>query len=320
VSRHRLKEEKTNMEPIGRSAPTLRPTPPPRHRPRRRSHCRSHCRSRCRSRRRPLQHLRLAACLALALLALTSCAAVSLREAQDAFNAAVAAESAQREAGMVGDGGLSTHVSALGDYRAALFAIDQQLGSGTEELREQQLLGTAYMLKALCLWRIADLADLAEQPNATDGHTDALDALRTTIQAEYDAQRIVLGTRDRVLLAALPGLRDHDRGLRATALEGPGSAAAWFGSAVATLEDALLTVDPPKGHPVRIYVWLAQLSSLRAWQAAAFRLGSPIEAAAYVGERITPKAKSKIELLESLAKDEPGMQARIKAFKLSMGL
>lgn len=261
------------------------------------------------------QLLRIGFLLFCALLA--GCTAASLRRAQDAFNGAAAAEAAQRDAGMWGDGGLSLGVSALGQYRAALHEVDEQLQDHTEDLRGDQLLGTAYMLKALCLWRIADLAD-GEAASASAA--DPLDATLATIRNELDAERIVLGTRDRVLLDGLPGLRDHDRGLRATKLDGDAGAARYFDSAILTLDKALAAVAPPPQHPVRVYVHLAQLSSLRAWQSAAFGFLPQTDAAVYVAERITERAKSTIATLEPMTKGDSGLEARIRAFKAALGI
>lgn len=255
--------------------------------------------------------------LVLIAVALAGCTAASLRRAQDTFNAAAAAEAQQRDAGMWGDGGLSLGVSALGQYRSALQDVDEQLSGHAEDLRGEQLLGTAYMLKALCLWRIADLAD---QMAAPAGETDPLDAALATIRSELDAQRIVLGTRDRVLLAALPGLRDHDRGLRATSYAGDGGAAGYFRSAFGVLADALGAVDPPPNHPVRIYVHLAQLSSLRAWQAAAFAFLEREPALDEVAREITPRAVETIEALEKLTKSDPDLAVRIQVFKAALGI
>jgi len=44
----------------------------------------------------------------------------------------------------------------------------------------------------------------------------------------------------------------------------------FFESAVATLESSLSEVNPPPDHPVRSYIRLAQMRTLRAWRFAEY--------------------------------------------------
>lgn len=256
----------------------------------------------------------------LALLLLScGCVAFDLRRAQDAFNEGSAAEARQRDSELVGDAGLSGHVPALSAYQSARLLVSEQIGAHEAELRENQLLGTAYVLKALCLWRIEDLSSEGTPPPGAATEGDELGALLQEILAASQATPpLVLGTRDRVLVHALPGLRDHDRGLRATKLEGDTGAEAYFKSSLATLDSALQTVNPPSAHPVRTYVRLAQLSTLRAWQSAAFRfLDTPVQAIQYLGDRNwREKAKS---ILEEIEKD-PGNREQVEKLELSLGI
>ena len=73
----------------------------------------------------------------------------------------------------------------------------------------------------------------------------------------------MLGTRDKVLLRALPGLREHALGLQQS---DPKKAQRFFESALSTLEKSLSDVNPPEDHPVRAYIRLAQMRTLRAWR------------------------------------------------------
>jgi hypothetical protein len=44
----------------------------------------------------------------------------------------------------------------------------------------------------------------------------------------------------------------------------------FFKSALSTLEKSLSDVNPPEDHPVRAYIRLAQMRTLRAWRCAEF--------------------------------------------------
>lgn len=191
----------------------------------------------------------------LILLLIAGCGTHRLSQAQDAFNGAtrLEAQSTIENEDLSGDPLLEIP-QALSQYRIALALTEEALTEYGGKLQNDKLYGTALMLKALCLWRIA----------ALDENTDkeAVAEIVAEIQYRAKASNIVLGTRDRVLLNALPGLREHALGLQA---KDPERAAALFESALETLE-ASLTADVPSDHPVRIYICLSQMKSLRAWR------------------------------------------------------
>ena len=111
------------------------------------------------------------------------------------------------------------------------------------------------MLKALCQWRVAALDEEADQ----DKIREIIDDIDNRVKQE----NIALGTRDKVLLRALPGLREHALGLHQS---DPKRAKRLFESALSTLEKSLSSVNPPEDHPVRAYIRLAQMRTLRAWR------------------------------------------------------
>lgn len=277
---------------------------------------------------------RRSALLGLALIALCGVGGCGtaryIRAAQDSFNQAAAEENRLFSAGLSTDVGLLSQSSAAGDYRIALALLDRELDENEEELRRDRLYGTALMLKALALWRLADLDGLNEPQLDTGTPTgeellagsdsragDELMATLALLRAEVQAGRITLGERDRVLLVALPGLRDHDRGLRAPDYP---AARRFFESALEVMDRSLEADSTPKQHPVRVYIRLAQLSTCRAWQSAAFALLPLGEAEDETNDRVLPRAEEILAELEQLARNDSTLREQIQELKLRLGL
>ena len=191
----------------------------------------------------------------LILLLAAGCGTHRLRQAQEAFNGAarLEAQSILENKDLSGDPLLEIP-QALNQYRIALALTEEALTKYGGRLQSDKLYGTALMLKALCLWRIEALGENADEQSVA--------AIVTEIENLARENSVVLGTRDRVLLNALPGLHEHALGLRADSRE---RAAAFFESALETL-DASLTGGVPADHPVRIYIRLAQMKTLRQWR------------------------------------------------------
>jgi hypothetical protein len=192
----------------------------------------------------------------LLLIALSSCGTHQLKQAQDSFNEAARIEStvSLEDTQATGDP-LTGDSQALNNYRVALALTDEALSEYADSLRSDQLYGTALMLKALSQWRIAALAE--------DARLEDVQQLVDDVERRAQSEDIVLGTRDQVLLKALPGLYEHELAL---STRDPGRADTLFSSAVNTLENSLEEVNPPADHPVRIYIRLAQLRIVRAWR------------------------------------------------------
>lgn len=272
--------------------------------------------------------------LALAVIALCGVGgcgtARHIRGAQDSFNQAAAEENRLFAAGLSTEVGLLSQSSAAGDYGIALALLDRELDENEEELRRDRLYGTALMLKALTLWRLADLEGLNEpqlDPETPTGEQllaesaspsgDELMATLALLRAELEGGRITLGERDRVLLVALPGLRDHDRGLRAPDYA---TARRFFESALEVMDRSLEVASTPEQHPVRIYVRLAQLSTCRAWQSAAFAHLGLGDAEDETNEHVLPRAEEILEELEKLAQRDSTLKEQIEELKLRLGL
>ncbi len=184
------------------------------------------------------------------------CGGHRLKQAQDSYNEAarIEAQLSFEEIEPTGDP-LEGLPQALRNYHIALSLTDDALEKHAESLKKDQLYGTALMIKALCQWRIAALDEEADQ--------DKIREIIDDIDKRVKHENIMLGTRDKVLLRALPGLREHALGLQQS---DPKKAQRFFESALSTLEKSLGDVNPPEDHPVRAYIRLAQMRTLRAWR------------------------------------------------------
>jgi hypothetical protein len=198
-----------------------------------------------------MKHLLLRITAVVSLLLLAGCGAHKLSQAQDRFNAAARLEASAAELRNPSVDGSN----ALQNYRIALSLSEEALESYGSSLKQDKLYGTALVLKALCEWRIA----------ALDADADAEKIKRVAAWANKKAaeEGITLGTRDRVLLAALPGFREQTLAGRET---DPEKRSALYASALETLDLALSNTKPPSDHPVRIYIRLFQMRTVRAWR------------------------------------------------------
>jgi hypothetical protein len=197
----------------------------------------------------------------LLLSAAAGCSTRYLRDAQDRFNAAAQSEArlAADEAQVFSTTPAAAYSPALADYRIADMLINRELAQNRSELKQDNLLGNAYALKAMTLWR---LADLELEPEASRRQRELAGLVDETAR-QASSGEVSLASRDRVVIAMVPGLVDHDRGLRATTLP---EASRRFRSAFAVVGDA--TRDVPLEHDVVSYARASQLQTLKAWNAA----------------------------------------------------
>jgi hypothetical protein len=196
---------------------------------------------------RALASMFRATIVAAALLAAACGTARYIGQAQTAFNDGASAEIEARAT--PGADALSNQ-RAEASYATARALLGEEIRANADALRADELLGVAYTLKALAEWRLSDLRDDED--------------LRVAAQKSADAAKgVATGTRDRVVLAALPGLLDHERGLRDTDYD---RAHAHFDSACRTLDASLAGV--PANHAVRVWVRLSQMQTCQAWHVA----------------------------------------------------
>lgn len=207
------------------------------------------------------------------------CSAVTLRQAQDHFNTGTEIELRGMDRSLLSDNPYAApgdSLAALNEYRLANSVTTKLINEKSKELKQDELLGATYVLRAMALWRISDLegdtlAD-SESPSATqpaagvaNSRQELLAVLATITNLEKE-QLLTLGTRDRVLHKALYGFYDHDGG---RAADGYPEAREWFQSAEKRLQDAVAG-EVPQRHPVRVYVGSAQLRTLAAWNLALY--------------------------------------------------
>ena len=291
-----------------------------------------------------MKHIRILIA-AFLLVSVTACTARYIRQAQDEFSRGARLENAALVRGYDVD---FNHLAEDPGpaYRISLSLVNRELDENEGELRRDKLYGTALMLKAMCLWRLASdrsgqragvegtkvlvLAQSAEDPirteetgakvkNESAASRDELNAVIHKVRTEVGAGRIVLGQRDHAMLNALPGLMDHDMGLQAKTYE---EAERFFRSALAVLERTVrdkALVSP--GSQMAIYLRLAMLSTCRAWHYAAFAFHADDNSSAKRKAKPSEeKAKEIIGELEPLAKGDNRLDNAIKRMKARMGI
>jgi hypothetical protein len=278
------------------------------------------------------------------VVSVTACTARYIRQAQDEFSRGAQLENAAFVRGYDIDFNyLAEDPTAA--YRISLSLVNRELKENESDLRQDKLYGTALMLKAMCLWRLASnsglIEKLARAQEALDNAPSEEERARaektlenakkelttggemsTVIQetkAEYKAGQIVLGERDLAMLNALPGLRDHDLALQAKTYE---DAERFFKSALdvveKTAEDSKL-VSP--GSQMGIYLRLAMLSTCRAWHFAAYSFhADDLSTAKKKAEEPRNRAKNLLKKLEPLAKADKRLDKVIKQMKARMGI
>jgi hypothetical protein len=195
----------------------------------------------------------------LAAVLATGCAGVNrLREAQEAFNQAAAAENALRldhlEGHQTDDGTLVALAAAGTGYASALLSLERMDAGDVAQLKRDGLWGNALTLKALAEWRLG----LYDKARAT-----AAEALQTAGDQ--------IQPRDRALLRALPGLIKNDEAYRKIYEGRPlKEVEDLLRESVADLKGARDSIE--EAHPVQLYLIQAQLVTYRNLRTAYSRL------------------------------------------------
>lgn len=208
----------------------------------------------------------------LGLILLTGCGARHIREAQQSFDTAAREEnrlSPASDTAYVSNPGLNLHspTTSLANYKIAVSLLEKELAENRAELDKDKLTGTAVTLKCMALWRIADLEPVADaKPPEKAPDQKAKDCAN-----EADSGKHVLGTRDRVLLKAIPAFVDADIGRRQTTYA---EAKKYFIDSYTVVKNILAEPLPPD-HDIRIYLRLTQIRTLAAWRGAMAKLPQP---------------------------------------------
>lgn len=226
--------------------------------------------------------------LTVALLAGAGCAERYMQKAQDSFSRGAAIEN-QVALGVPASSGLANPNSPVtfsapqpaplaGSaqiyYLDAYDNVRKALSAEAGALKEQGLTGPAYALLAMVSWRLDDLQGTAEGGSTgCEGRDYRGCAIDSSKKAIIEIGDKPFYARDRYTLAILPGLLDHNLGLR-NMKANPEAASANFRSAFGHMAegiDAIGTVSPVAGMPLTteqsaaIFGLLSQYQTLRAW-------------------------------------------------------
>ena len=200
--------------------------------------------------------------LAVVGLLVSGCTAHRLSQAQDAFSKAAEQENTllPLEAPP-----LYAYASPYNLYLQADGILTKDTADKTGDLRKEKLLGTAYALHAMTLWRLTDLSTTSEAYRRR-----ALEAKQKALDPELQDQ---LGPRDRVMMTVLPSLMDHDTGMQHLASGNWRRAHDFFESAFTGVDDAIKSA--PQNHDVRAYLYMVEIQTLLGWRSA--QLNAPAD-------------------------------------------
>jgi len=212
--------------------------------------------------------------LLVATTAATGCGGIGtstdrLREAQESFNHAAAAENSLRfddqlQEGPV-QGQVASNTAIQNGYASALLSLGKIEQQDVERLKSDKLWGNVLALKALTQWKLG-----------------LLDQARQTAAEAQQAGAEQLLPRDQALLMALPGLIKVDEAFTALQRVPADPSAAQRATALQNVQllvsDAVTAIDKGRvaagaTHPVQVYLIQAELAALRNLQFAQQTLG-----------------------------------------------
>ncbi|HEX9879865.1 MAG TPA: hypothetical protein VGB25_06690 [Candidatus Binatia bacterium] len=213
-------------------------------------------------------------CAVLAAVVIGGCSTHSLREAQESYANAAAAEGASS---------IGSRLSVLAQYKIALAAVDRVITERRAGLDKDGLLGVAYTLKALTQFKIADLETDAvvsgegpssRHPSFTEAKTKRQELLLFLRQVypETGKPSVAYGTRDGAIMRSLYGLYDYIGG---RAEPDHAKSVVWFKSALNQLEEARKVA--PETHDVQAVIALYELTVLAEWDWRAEQAGGGVD-------------------------------------------
>jgi hypothetical protein len=178
----------------------------------------------------------------------------------------------------------ATESSALIDYTDARDNIRRALGKQRSQLDSDGLTGSALALQALISWRLDDLVGSTQSggdPCSGQNYQACAKASSQQAAAIFKDQQGL--TRDAFIMTILPGLLDHNLGLKATE-QTPKIASGDFLSAYTVVHDGMTQLGPineissgrvTQVQQLQAYGLLAQLQTLRAWYVAIGHAAKP---------------------------------------------
>ena len=186
----------------------------------------------------------------LCCILISSCVTIEhardLREAQDLFNMA-----AELENQLTLDASANESIAQSGrissGYTTSLAMVTFLIDEKADDLRKDNLLGTAYVLKTLTEWKLGQY-----------------DAAQATAQAAVTSNATFF-PRDEALLTAISGLIKNDLAYEHMTLKTGDYAEtiAMFSSAITEMGQGIS--DNPNLHHIRLYLLTSQLASLKNW-------------------------------------------------------
>lgn len=230
--------------------------------------------------------------LAGMLLASAGCAERYLQNAQDSFSKGAAIENQTAlgdpaSAAERGPGPQSVPLTggAVIYYVDARENVRKALAKDGSALDKQKLTGSAWALLALVSWRLDDLQ--GSDPSGGGDPCETRNYGGCAMQSSRTAEELLKTEsflkRDQFTMAILPGLLDHNRGLRHTDRQ-PKLAGDDFASAFQNIGKNFTIIErvrPIDGKPLtteqslKVYALLAQYQVLRAWSAAMTQAARP---------------------------------------------
>ena len=218
------------------------------------------------------------ALLVAALFALAGCGIDHirvLREAEQTFSRAAEQENLGRFDSQR-SGALPGGVTDITGYRIAAEMTAKLISEKEAELKQDNLLCTAYVIRAFSLWRLGEFAKASAAAEKPCGDANAT-------------------PRDRVLLGVLPALVKIDESYARVFNDKKNEheeIASDIQSAIATLTqgDAKL----PRDHPLRAYLFAARLAALRVAHVAPNREGLTGDREADISDAVVKRATDMI--------------------------
>ena len=194
---------------------------------------------------------------------LPGCASIDhirqLREAEETFSRAAEQENQARlgadAGGEASQATLAAIVSDGSAYRLAAQITDKLIREKEAQLRQDNLLCTAYVIRSFSLWRLGDGAGAAAASKVNCGDSATLN-------------------RDRALLKVVPALVEIDE---ADALgRNDAKTKDDYNRERELVASALVALtaadrDVPRDHPVRAYLFMSRLAAIRVQHSAATR-------------------------------------------------
>jgi len=179
--------------------------------------------------------------------------AKTLREAQDNFNGAASLEN-QIKIDPLATDSIAATSQALAGYKLTLETVTKLIDEKEKALKADNLLGSAYTLKALSQWRLGNY-----------------EAAVATVNKVKSAQDITLFPRDKAIIDALRGLIKNDQAYTMMNAKDQNNSPVHSFAEIKTL--LMESVDDlnagnaavQEGHNIHLYLSVSKMAALKNW-------------------------------------------------------